>query len=146
MVWETGVQSQVESYSRLKEWHLMSPCLTLSIMRYGSRVKWSNPGKGVASSPTPQCSSYWKGSLLVALDYGSQLYFIPSLLVTTVDCCYPTRAIRLSIVKPAMQIALFVYRNISRSSDFSVTGMLQEKYRPAEILFCFVFVLFFFVS
>ena len=29
-----------------------------------SRVKWSNPGKRVAPSPTPQCSSYCKGSLL----------------------------------------------------------------------------------
>ena len=29
----------------------------------------------VAPSPTPRCSSYWKGSLLVALDYGRQLYF-----------------------------------------------------------------------
>ena len=28
---------------------------------------------GVTTSPTPQCSSYWKGSLLVALDYGHQL-------------------------------------------------------------------------
>ena len=36
------------------------------------RVKWSNPGKGVALSPTPWCSSYWKGSLLVALNYGQQ--------------------------------------------------------------------------
>ena len=26
----------------------MPPCLTLSIIRYVSRVKWSNPGKGVA--------------------------------------------------------------------------------------------------
>ena len=26
------------------------------------RVKWSNPRKGVAPSPTPRCSSYWKGS------------------------------------------------------------------------------------
>ena len=26
--------------------------------------------KGVAPYPTPQCSSYWKGSLLVALNYG----------------------------------------------------------------------------
>ena len=43
-------------------------------IRYVSRVKWSNPGKGVAPSPTPRCSSYWKGSLLVALDYGRQLY------------------------------------------------------------------------
>ena len=41
-----------------------------------SRVKWSNPGKGVAPSPKPQCSSYWKGSLLVALDYGCQLYLL----------------------------------------------------------------------
>ena len=28
----------------------MRPCLTLSIIRYGSRVKWSNPGKGVVPS------------------------------------------------------------------------------------------------
>ena len=50
--------------------------LTLSNIRYVSRVKWSNPGKGVVSSPTPCCKSYWKGSLLVALDYGCQLYDI----------------------------------------------------------------------
>ena len=24
-----------------------------------SRVKWSNPGEGVAPSPTPRCCSYW---------------------------------------------------------------------------------------
>ena len=39
MAWETWVQSQVESYQRLKKWYLMPPCLTLSIIRYGSRVK-----------------------------------------------------------------------------------------------------------
>ena len=54
------VQSQVESYQRLKKWYLMPPCLTLSIIRYGSRVKWSNPGKGVAPSPTPWCSKLSK--------------------------------------------------------------------------------------
>ena len=48
---------------------------TLNI-RYVSRVKWSNPGKWVAPSPTPRCSSYWKGSPLVALDYGRQLYLL----------------------------------------------------------------------
>ena len=46
-----------------------------SNIRYVSRVKWSNPGKGVAPSLTPRCSSYWKGSLRVALDYGRQLTF-----------------------------------------------------------------------
>ena len=31
-----------------------SPCLTLSIIRYWSRVNWSNTGNGVASSATPR--------------------------------------------------------------------------------------------
>ena len=55
---------------------MIPPCLTLSNISYVSRVKWSNPGKGVVPSPTPRCSSYWKRSLLVALDYGGQLYFL----------------------------------------------------------------------
>ena len=42
-----GVQSLVESYQRFKKWYLMPPCLTLSIIMYGSRVKWSNPGEGM---------------------------------------------------------------------------------------------------
>ena len=74
MARETWVLSQVESYQRLKKWYLMPPCLTLSIIRYESRVKWSNPGKGVAPFPTPWCRSYRKGCLRVTLDYGRQLY------------------------------------------------------------------------
>ena len=60
--------------SKTLKWYLMSPCSTLSIIRYRSSVKWSNPGKGVAYSPTPRCSSYWKGSFRVALYYGCQIY------------------------------------------------------------------------
>ena len=52
---------------------MIPPCLTLSNIRYVSRVKWSNSGKGVAPSPTPLCSSYWKGSLQIILDNGCQL-------------------------------------------------------------------------
>ena len=58
---------------KIFKWYLIPPCLTLSYTRYVSMVKWSNPGKIVAPSPTPQCSSYWKGSLLAALDYGRQI-------------------------------------------------------------------------
>ena len=49
----------------------------LNTQHYKVRIKgkWSNPGKLVASSPTPRCSSYRKGSLQVILDYRSQLYF-----------------------------------------------------------------------
>ena len=55
--------------------YLIPPCLTLSNIRYISRVKWSNPGKRVVLSPTPRCSSYWKRSLRVALNYGRQLLY-----------------------------------------------------------------------
>ena len=54
---------------------LIPSCLTLSNIRYISRVKWSNPRKGVALFPTPQCSSYWKRSLLVALNNSHQLTY-----------------------------------------------------------------------
>ena len=67
---------QVTSYQRLLEWYLIPPGLTLTNIRYVSRGKWSNPGKGVVPSPTPWCSSYWKGSLLVTLDYSRQLSYL----------------------------------------------------------------------
>ena len=71
MAQETGVQSQFMSYQRLKNdtWC----CLAFSIIRCVSRVKWTNPGKEVVPSPTPWCSSFWKGSLQVTLNYSSQL-------------------------------------------------------------------------
>ena len=43
---------------KTQKWYLISPCLTLSIIRNGSRVKWCNTGKGVVPFPTPWCSSY----------------------------------------------------------------------------------------
>ena len=74
MARETGIQSPVESYQRLKKRYLIPSCLTFSVISYVSRVKCSNPRKGVAPSPKPRGSSYWKGSLRVTLDYGRQLY------------------------------------------------------------------------
>ena len=52
VAWETGVPSKVASYQRIKKWYLMPPYLTLGIIRYRSRIKWNNPGKGVAPSST----------------------------------------------------------------------------------------------
>ena len=68
MAQKTRVQSQVESYQRLRKWYLMPSCLTLSTVRYGSRMKWSNPRKWVVPTPTLWCSSYRKRSLRVTLD------------------------------------------------------------------------------
>ena len=61
----------------------MPPCLTLSIIRYGSKVKWSNQGKRVALSPAPWCSSYRKGSLQVTLNCGCQLYLYNIVALST---------------------------------------------------------------
>ena len=44
----------------LKKWYLIPPCLALSNISYVTRVKWSNPAKGVAPSPIPWCRSYLK--------------------------------------------------------------------------------------
>ena len=54
---------------------LDTPLLNTQQIRYVSRVKWSNPEKRVA---TLSYTSVWyllKRSLLVAVDYGRQLYF-----------------------------------------------------------------------
>ena len=47
---------------------------TRHYIRYVSRVKWSNSEKVVVPFPIPWCSSYWKGSLQVTLNYRRQLY------------------------------------------------------------------------
>ena len=46
------------------------------------------------SSPTPWCSSYWKGSIRVALDYGHQLFLLYSFLNRRINitiCCIPMK-------------------------------------------------------
>ena len=67
--------------------YLILSCLTLSNISYISRVKWSNSGKGLAPSPTPRCSSYWKASFLITLDYGRQLYFFTKYIYIYVCVC-----------------------------------------------------------
>ena len=75
MVQETDVQSQVV-IPKTQKWYLMPPCLTLNIIRYKVRVEWSNIWNRIVLSPSPRCSSYWKGSFRVTLDQGHQLYFL----------------------------------------------------------------------
>ena len=69
MTRETSVQFPVESYQRLKKWYLIPHCLTLTIIRSWSRVKWSNAGKGVTPSLIYSCNSCWKGIFRAPLDY-----------------------------------------------------------------------------
>ena len=73
---ETRVQSQVESYQRLKKMLLDISLLNTRQYKVRLKDKWSNLGKGVAPSPTLQYSRYWKGDFRIALDYSCQLYFL----------------------------------------------------------------------
>ena len=46
--------------------------------QYNARLKGKveNSVEGVAPSPTPRCSSYWKRSIRVTLDYAHQPLYI----------------------------------------------------------------------
>ena len=76
MVLEIGVQSQVESYQRLKK--MLLDAALLDTQCYKVKIKgkvrqsreWSN------AFSTPRCSIYWKGSLPVTFDKGRQLYLL----------------------------------------------------------------------
>ena len=76
--WPSGFNPRSSYTKDLKKMVFDTSLLRLSDIRYVSKVKGNNLGKGVAPSPTPWCSSYRKGSLLVTLDYGYQLY-LPTL-------------------------------------------------------------------
>ena len=80
---------------------MIPPCFTLSNIRYVSSGAIQR--KEVVPSPTPRCSSYRKGSLRVALDYGRQLYFTYFYLAIMIilfnnNSCYPNFLFQL--VKP----------------------------------------------
>ena len=64
---ETGVQPQVESFQRFQKTVLGASLLNMQHYKVQIKGKWRNPGKEIAPSSTPQCSSYWKRSLRVAL-------------------------------------------------------------------------------
>ena len=106
---ETRVQSQIESYQILKKWYSMPPCLILSFIWYRSRIKGSNPEKGVVSFPTPQCSSYWKGNFRSPLTMVTNFtYFIllyrgwggpHGLAANKWDCCIVSKVKLATLVK-----------------------------------------------
>ena len=85
--------------SHTKDIKMVLDAASLNTQHYKVRIKWSNPRRGIAPYPKPQCSSYWKGSLRVTLDYG-RLYFyiwvlLPSLFIgcTTIFHTYSAKNI-----------------------------------------------------
>ena len=112
---------------------MIPPCLTPSNIRYVSRVKWRNPGKWLAASPTPWCSSDWKGSLLVVLDHGRQLF--TTFLVNLCDCyVFPPRFG--FFVDVLVYIYIYIYTCIIghsfRLSSCRILFVLSETWRSIQ--------------
>ena len=75
-IWQWGKFHTYPYLAMGKVLHISGNEESFTHIRIWQWGKWINPGKGVAPSSTPRCSSYWKGNLLVALDNSRQLYLI----------------------------------------------------------------------
>ena len=91
----------------------MPPCLTLSITRYGSRVKWSNPGKGVAPSPTPCVVAIEKKALVTNFTFQFPLDHLPH------------------SIKQSLVIFFFL-----QYSWFTVSSL--SRHNPRQLFFCYL--------
>ena len=70
--YDPGYRSLIQSHTKDLKKKLARDASLLNNQYYKVWIigKWSNRRKWVTPSPTPPCSSYWKGSLRVSLDYG----------------------------------------------------------------------------
>ena len=112
----------------------------LNTQRYKVCIK-GKVDQGVAPSSTPRCSSYSKGSLLVALDYGCQLYlhiyiyifiyiFISVCVCVCVCVCAREREReRVCVcVHTHIYIYIYIYTPIIQQNSFSVDGLSTAGY------------------
>ena len=117
--------------SKTQKWFLMTPCLTLSIIRYGSRLKWNNPGKRVAPSRTPWCSSYRNGSLRVTLIYGRQITFY--LLFISLNN---------KISENSCSFGFCYWFWLVYKPFFITQWSIVFTYVPINVMFCFIIIFF----
>ena len=113
-------------------WYLL--CLTLSIIRYWSGVKWSNLGKRVVPSLTPWCSSYQKESLQVAFNYGHQLYLYIYIYVNCEAYSSFKRVSSNLIIIPA-NIWLSVHRYKTQTVNASQYYLSSHQYWYEKLLY-----------
>ena len=74
MVWETWVQSQVERLPKTLKMVLDTSWLNTQEYKVCMKGKVDQSRERSSALNTPRCRNYWKGVLLVTLDYGRQLY------------------------------------------------------------------------
>ena len=131
---------------------MIPPCLTLSNIKYISRVKWSNPGKRVAPSPTPWCSSYWKENLLVAsllIDIKKKLtlsspvgnssnFIIPNLFRYPFDTTLHTHICVCMYVYMYVYIYIYIYIYIYMHATYTPTDRYVCLYLHIRYTYIFI--------
>ena len=100
---ESWVQSQVESYQRLKKWYLMLLCLILCIIRYVSRV--------VEQSREKRSTPLHLG--VVAIEKGA--FRLPSTKVDNFTYIYTVWKWYLGVSKIKKKLSLKAFRQLSSS-------------------------------
>ena len=71
-----GERDSIPDQVILKTQKMVLDAILLNSHKVWIKGKWNNPGEGVVSFPTSWCSSYWKGSLWVALNCSRPTYFL----------------------------------------------------------------------
>ena len=117
--------------SKTQKRYFMARCLTLTIISCGPRVKWSNPGNGVAPSSIPRSRSYWNGSLRVTLDYGRQAYIYIYIYMCVCVCvcvcvCMCECAFFVYVVMCDWSLTVRWFNVIRRTHNKSVLTLLQK--------------------
>ena len=108
MVQKIGIQSQVESYQRLKIWYLM-----LNTQHYKVRIKvnWSNSGNGLVPSPRPQCSAIEKGAFWSPSTKVTNFNFYLYIFIYAYIYLY-TYIFRVIVFTPSLSLSLSVHMKV----------------------------------
>ena len=113
---------------KIKKMVLETSLLNIQHYKIWIKGKMSNPGKGIVPSAAPQCSSYWKESFRVALDYGQPTHAYWCMcdhdILSSEDNAY-----RLHAHIPSLSLFLFLSSlSLSLSFTLSILGCLSSKY------------------
>ena len=69
-------QEDKGSITKIQQMLLDASLLTTKHYKVRIKGKWNNPEIGVSLALTSRCSSYWKGSLNITLDYDRPIYLL----------------------------------------------------------------------
>ena len=104
-------------------------------------------GNGVAPSPTPWCSSYWKGSLRVILDNSHQLFFVTFYLYIfyLLLCLFTYLFIQLLFIKFLFIVIFYLFIYYVRSFFIYCYFLFIHFLFIALFIYSFLYIVMFYL-